>query len=173
MEWVTFKKEQSTGIYSAKNIRGKRIQWQPEHDKEGAGCAQVFAGHHNKHPSSPIPKCCCSRLVGTSTLHLLLSLKFQSFLGSTLLPPCLNFANCVWFRLEGWGLRKYILSLQDSICFELLTFPKKIINLLAWYVGFPMLFSTHTYCDKYLNTGSAYAGPPTTLPPPSEKKLIV
>jgi hypothetical protein len=42
-------------------------------------------------------------------------------------------------------------TLQDSICFEFLKFPKKIINL-AWYVGFPILFSTHTYCGKYLNT---------------------
>jgi hypothetical protein len=98
------KKNKVIGIYSTKNIRGKRIQWQPEHDKEGGGCAQVFAGHHNKHPSSPIPKC-CSRLVGTSTLHLLLS-QVPILSGWVLpYPSCLNFATVYDFDLRDEDLK--------------------------------------------------------------------
>ncbi len=88
-------------------IKGeKRIQWQPEHDKvwggEGRGCAQVFAGHHNKHPSSPIPKC-CSRLVGdkySSPTSLSSSNPFW------VLPyPCLNFATVYDFDLRDEDLK--------------------------------------------------------------------
>ncbi len=110
-----YKKEQSIGIYSTKNIRGKRIQWQPEHDKvrgDGWGCAQVFAGHHNKHPSSPIPKC-CSRLVGTRTLHLLLSQ--VPILSGFYLTHALTFATVYDFDLRDEDLK--IHTLQDSICF--------------------------------------------------------
>jgi hypothetical protein len=131
---------------------------------EGRGCAQVFAGHHNKHPSSPIPKC-CSRLVGdkySSPTSLSSSNPFW------VLPyPCLNFATVYDFDLRDEDLKNtYFTRLNLFWVFNV----PVIINL-AWYVGFSMLLSTHTYCDKYLNTWNAYAGPPN--PHPSQKKLII
>ncbi len=152
-EWVTLKKEQSIGIYSTKNRRGKRIQWQPEHDKEGGGggvlkCLLDITTNIRPHQSQSVAQ----GWWGTSTLHLLLSQ--VPILSGFYLTHALTLQLCM---ISTWGMRTWkIHTLQDSICFWVFNVPK-IINL-ALYVGFSMLLSTHTYCDKYLNTWSAYAG---------------
>jgi hypothetical protein len=127
-EWVALKEEQSIGTYSTKNIRGKKgyngnlnmTRWGEGRGGEGRGagvlkCLLDITTNIRPHQSQSVAQ----GWWGTSTLHLLLSQ--VPILSGFYLTHALTLQ---LYMISTWGMRTWkIHTLQDSICFEFLTFP--------------------------------------------------